>query len=129
MANNYCQGSCALKLEPHMLEGAKQIVENYISELDGREEYVGIDVDVDEDSVWIRQDEAFEAEQVAELVQLLLESLGIDEPFVFSWAYTCSKLRINEFGGGACVVRRGKEPHFIDAMTQAYRYIKESGVE
>ena len=66
--------------------------------------------------MWFSADECIDTTQVAIFAQALLDELEIDEPFCFSWAYTCSKPRIDEFGGGACKVRRGMAPVWVDAM-------------
>ena len=50
-------------------------------------------------------------------VKAVLEECEIDEPFFCSWAYTCDRQRVDEFGGGAFAVQRGKDTLWIDAMS------------
>jgi hypothetical protein len=77
--------------------------------------YCDIQVELEPDSVWIYGEESFDVDQAACLAQMLVDELEIDEPFVFSWVYTCSYMRLDEFGGGACLVRRGLPCKMIDA--------------
>lgn len=51
------------------------------------------------------------------------DEFGDQKPMVISWAYTCSKPRISEFGGGAAVVVGG-HVHSIDARTWADKEAK-----
>jgi len=114
MPNNYRQGSCKLSLSPTQIKRAELIVERVKAELDSNEGYCGVSVTVESDGIWFYEEESFNAEHVTAIAQALLDELGIDEPFTFSWAYTCSKPRLDEFGGGACSVKRGEDPFYVD---------------
>lgn len=52
----------------------------------------------------IYADESGSPEQVAAFLQQYLEKFDPRGSLWFSWAYTCSKMRTGEFGGGAVVV-------------------------
>ena len=126
MANNYCESVSFMELEENQLEAAKLIVARVQDELlNSEEEYCGavvtvFDDDEDEtDGALFSYDENCNPEHVAKFAQALLDELEIDEPFVFSWSYTCSRPRIGEFGGGACVVARGRDPFWVDAESVA----------
>ena len=126
MANNYCESVSFMELEENQLEAAKLIVARVQEELlSSEEEYCGavvtvFDDDEDEtDGVLFSYDENCNPEHVAKFAQALLDELEIDEPFIFSWSYTCSRPRIGEFGGGACVVARGRDPFWVDAESVA----------
>jgi hypothetical protein len=115
-----------MDLEKNQLEAAKRIVAEVEKELlDSEDEYCGAVVTVfdnDEDcsdGVLFSYDENCNPEHVAKFAQALLDELEIDEPHVFSWAYICSRPRIGEFGGGACVVARGRDPFWVDAQSVA----------
>jgi hypothetical protein len=55
--------------------------------------------------VWVHDDgEWIDVEYVAKLLQAWLKHFDINEPIAFEWAETCSKPRVGEFGGGACIV-------------------------
>lgn len=125
MANNYTLSSSFLQLEETELEKAKTIVPRLESELEPDENG---DVDSfseylawEDDGLWIRHTESISLEAVVAVIQVLLDELEIDEPFEFSWAYTCSAPRIDEFGGGACSLQRGKAPIWVDALTEVHR--------
>ena len=126
MANNYTQSSSILEIPTDKLEQAILIVERVKSELEHADEYVGFEDSFEGCSLWIRDDgESFNMDHVVTLAQTLLDDLQIAEPFVFSWAYTCSKPRVDEFGGGACAVRRGKKPIWCDARGQVAAQLHE----
>lgn len=109
-------------LTPEQLELAKPIVERITKEIEGTEDEeqpLGVQVTFEADGIWFYHDESIDVENLAMLVQALLDELEIDAPFVFSWSYTCSKPRLDEFGGGACALKRGEEPFWVDARTLA----------
>ena len=125
MANNYTLSSSFLTLEETEIEKAKTIVARLESELkpdengavDSFSEYL----EWNEDGLWIRHTESIAMDAVVAVIQVLLDELEIDEPFELSWAYASSKPCIDEFGGGACSLRRGKEPIWVDALTEVHR--------
>jgi hypothetical protein len=124
MANNYLESSSFLKLPEEKIEQAKVIVDRVIKELEeSEEEYCGCNVKVESEGVWFGGDEYCNVEHVEQIAKALVEELEIDEPFFCSWAYTCSKPRVDEFGGGAFVVQRGKETYWIDAMNHVQEFV------
>lgn len=125
MANNYVQSSSMLEIPKDKRDKAQEIIDKFFAQFTDADDPAGVQVvnSTTEDGVWIYGEEWFDADQAAELAQNLLDGLEIDKPFIFSWAYTCSRLRINEFGGGACLVRRGKPPLFIDAYNHLQQLI------
>jgi len=132
MANNYLQFSTLflLKDEKQVEEAMKIIrktaieylVENDYADGDEFDEesmgFNGTSFEPDGNDIWIYGDEYGDPNLVAEVVKELLEHFKIDDPFYMGWALTCSKPRLDEFGGGAMCIRRGKEPLFIDAENQ-----------
>ncbi len=123
MANNYVLSSSLLELAPAQLKKAKAIVSRVVRRIETAEDS-GCSVNVEwyDDGVGIYHDESACLDHVVKIVTTLLKGLRIDRPFVFSWAYTCDKPRIDEFGGGACVLQRGHKPHWIVAMNLAQEY-------
>ena len=122
MANNYCESSSMFYLEKNQTEKAKKILETVCMELenDPCKGYIGFETSFEIDGLWIcNEGESIDVENVAILAERLVDELKIDIPFVFSWAYTCSKPRIDEFGGGACCVKRGEETFWVDAYSMA----------
>ena len=55
-------------------------------------------------ALWIYAEESGNPDQVAAVLETFLKKFRPSETIVFSWAYTCSKLRPGEFGGGAALV-------------------------
>ena len=120
MANNYCLSSSFIPVEEDKIERAKQIVLRAITKLENSEDgFVGYEAEVEEKGVWIHSDEYLTPEHAVELVQDLVEELDLPGIHVVSWAYTCSKPRIDEFGGGAFAVQKGKDVVRIDAAYAA----------
>lgn len=129
MANNYQSGSCRLMFPAEKCEQARVICERIISELkDDPEYWFGCNVEIDDDSIWFYEEESFNPETVATIAGTVIDELDLDEnyhPFVFGWSYTCSKPRLDEFGGGACAIAKGKEPFWIDAYSTAAKHFHE----
>lgn len=125
MANNYVQTSCLLKVPAEKLEQARTVVTKCLQEIENDEDnYTGFDISFEDDGIWFNGEECANADGIAFIAQSVLDELEINEPFVFSWAYTCSKPRLDEFGGGACALKRGQEPFFVDAYSLAYDHFK-----
>lgn len=122
MANNYCQSSSFVRIPKDQIEKAKVIIDEIETGLiDGDVGYVGFVAELQEDGIWIYDDESVTPEHVELLIKELVEQLNLPGKHLCSWAYTCSKPRIDEFGGGAFVVQKGKETVWIDAETEALR--------
>ena len=121
MANNYLEYSAFLEIPPAKIEQAQAIVAREIAKLEADDEwgYCGTRADVESRGVWFHAEESGNTDHVEAIARALVEELELDEPFVCSWAYTCSSPRIDEFGGGAMVVRRGHETVWVDALNAA----------
>lgn len=63
--------------------------------------------DTDRWEVWLSAGDTFDAERLVELLERFTKECGYDEVISFSWAYTCSKLRADEFGGGGVAIYKG----------------------
>lgn len=57
-------------------------------------------------SVWVCAEECGDVEYTASLVQALLRHFELDLVVGFEWADTCSRLRLDGFGGGTVAVSR-----------------------
>jgi hypothetical protein len=63
--------------------------------------------------VWFRDNGEYgNVDQVADLVQMYLKKFCPKGYFTMSWADTCSKHRVGEFGGGFCVVTAKEQSWF-----------------
>lgn len=127
MANNYQDTSSFLKLDEKHIEQAKVVIERCQQELmdDPDYGYCGVEAEVEKDGVWLYSEEWVNTDHLQYVARALLDEFEIDEPFIASWSYTCSKPRIDEFGGGAMVVQRGYETYWCDAMCSAQEAVRD----
>jgi hypothetical protein len=58
----------------------------------------------DEDGLWIYAEESGDPDSAALLVQKFLATHRPNAYVGFEWAATCSKMRLDEFGGGAAII-------------------------
>ena len=124
MANNYTLFSSMLNIEtPDEREWAAR-------ELDNRYEAGDADFNFEFDAkgLWIYSEESGDIEHVALFVQDFLDEFHPDRCWWFSWANTCSKPRIDEFGGGACFVT-ANEIDWINGQTWAISKAAEHNAE
>lgn len=68
--------------------------------------------EIEADGVWVHSDESGDVDALCDVVSRWMQTFGIKEPWTMEWAETCSKPRINEFGGGAAVVYPGSIDFF-----------------
>jgi hypothetical protein len=126
MANNYMQSSSFIPFAPEQEEAANAIIERVETEiLEEFDEPPGFRTTVEDNGVWISDDgESINPEHLERAVFALVDELNLEGVFVCSWAYTCSKPRIDEFGGGAFAVAKGQDTVWIDAATEAERQMQ-----
>jgi len=120
MANNYVETSFIVPVPADKTEQAEKLVEDFINDPENQSNYYDcfFDYEFNNDGLWIHSEESCNVDAVIDCVQVLLDELDIDEPVAFSWAYTCSKPRVDEFGGGAACLRKGEEPIIIEALQE-----------
>ncbi len=131
MVDNYSDSSSKICIDLDSLQKAKaeSIVDREVKALEESEEgYCGVAVDVEDDGIWIHSDENINVEHVEIIARALIEELEIDKPFYCSWNYSCSKPVVDEFGGGCFVIVRGKPTHWVDALTECQRWVKEERI-
>lgn len=58
----------------------------------------------DDDGLWIHSDESGDVDEAARFVQVFLQKFRPDESVGFEYANTCSKPRLDAFGGGAALI-------------------------
>ena len=68
--------------------------------------------------LWIYAEESGNPDQVAVVLEEYLKLFAPTGVITFTWACTCSKMRVDEFSGGAAVVT-ASGTKFIDAMSWA----------
>ena len=122
MANNYCEGSSFLKVPEDKIEKVQAIIDRVVDEMENDENgdgYCGCQAELEKTGVWFHGDESINVEHAEIIARALVEELELDGKFTCSWAYTCSKPRIDEFGGGAFCIERGKDTRWVDAVNEA----------
>jgi hypothetical protein len=129
MANNYCEASSFLKIPEDKINRANEIIDRVIAELEEDEGYCGCNVTVEKDGVWFCGDESINVEHVEPIARALIDELELDDEFICSWAYTCSKPRIDEFGGGAFGVKRGHDTIWVDATMDVIEKLRDIEIE
>jgi len=122
MANNYVHFSFAVNMwdserrawverllkDPDELyndedEEFEEVFPNY-----GDFDCLGFDWDIDlAGELWLHDEEGTgNTDHVSGFLQAYLKKFNIEEPVAFEFAFTCSKPRLDEFGGGAVVVTK-----------------------
>ena len=136
MANNYLQFSviydipegCDAEKSLEIAQAAAKgsLDDDMLEEFEDGDACDGVDISLDGDSIWFCAEEAGEPSVVASAVEALQEHWKDDRLFTMSWAYTCSKMRADEFGGGALACKLGKDTVFVDALQQATKDITQA---
>jgi len=111
MANNYVSFSFQVRCPSE--EAAKSLEDSLVNAMDSgdeeanemeRRELTLEHGDAEGDTVWIADEEGCDLEFLADVLQDYLQHNDPAGSIGFSWAETCSKLRVDEFGGGAVYI-------------------------
>jgi len=114
MADYYTHFSCTLELpEPGHVARALAHLETFDAELREREDRsIGFAVSAlpadTPTRLWFHDDASGDVEDLTAFVAELGPLLGLTGSWGFEWAHTCSKHRLDAFGGGACLVDLAK---------------------
>lgn len=141
MANNYSESSFIVPFTEANTETVKEWHKRYLDECDrllgisgegNCDEYddkvPGLEIEVGTGEVWFSGDgEYFNVTAAIFWVKSLLEATKCDNGVFFSWADWCSKSRVGEFGGGACVVTRTET--IMQYPSDLLREAAEAGIE
>ena len=126
MANNYRDFSQVIRnLKPKEYKWLSEQLESP-DEVDVPEDeadfWPGFQVKFRDDNttIWFYTVEHGNIHNVAAFVHAFLKKFRLREVFVMNWADTCSKPRIEEFGGGAIIIS-AKDIIVIDAYELAYQ--------
>jgi hypothetical protein len=119
MADNYTQSSSFILVPNDKMELAREIIENVKKEFQEVDDIEFPEINIESGAIWLHNNEYFCPEGAEYLVRKLVEELELPGVHVVSWAYTCSKPRIDEFGGGAFAVKKGCDTVWIDAAAEA----------
>ena len=129
MSDNYVQFSEALKLK----RGDEKWLKKFLERFDGPfpEDYAAVESDIPWDELdmepgdtlgfshdlsakefWIYSDEHGNIDHVAHVIQAYLKARAPKQYFSLSYAATCSRPQLGEFGGGAIFVTARKVKYF-----------------
>ena len=109
-ADYFCQFSCVLDVgSSELAEHADAIRDELAAELDRRDGAVlGVEMDIDHETgpgaLWIYADDCGAPEHVTRFVLGCTETFDLEGAWGFCGNLTCSKPRIEGFGGGGIVV-------------------------
>ena len=126
MADNYQQYSFMIDkltptevtwLETKFNESNKDPDAEYTGEMQIEKRTNGADL-------WLHEEEGADLECLAEFLQAFLKENRPDSHIDFEWANTCSKPRLNEFGGGALFITADR----ISGMS-TYSFCEEKRIE
>ncbi len=123
MADNYSQFSTMILCSD---EEAKWIY-NKIAEYEGDTKndccYV-CGYEIDDHGIWLSTNESFNGDALLEVLCEFQNKFNYKQPIVITFADFCSKLRVDEFGGGALVIYHGQS-YCMDTHAWADEKIKE----
>ena len=108
MANNYTSFSFQVKCPSE--EAANTLEDSLGSAMDAgveadAERWLGLEyAEAEGNTVWIAGEEGTDLEYLADVLQDYLQHNDPEGSIGFTWADTCSKLRVDEFGGGAVFI-------------------------
>ena len=103
MANNYLQFSEMIVIDD---TDARNNLYERIRRPDGEDVYI-CNVEIREGSVWMYAEETADLGALWYQIEEWQKAYGIKAPFTMTWADTCSKPRVGEFGGGWSVTYKG----------------------
>lgn len=108
MANNYTQFSEMIPCETkEQQEWLMQRLGETV-ETEERLQCPDCEFKADGENVWVYSEDSADISALADVVATFQLRFEVDEPWTLTWAETCSKPRVGQFGGGGLVVYRGK---------------------
>ncbi len=127
MANNFVQTSfkveCSTEDAQKLLDMADE--RRGLFEAQEIDESLGASFQHDTDGVWIHDDESANVDGLIELLQEWMGEVGGELPIHFEWANTCSKPRLDEFGGGAVVIWPDGEVEWVNTTQWVSERVEE----
>jgi len=101
MANNYTIFSFAIRINPDERGEIADFMVKFEETLD---EWIGFDSVIEPNQIWIYTEESGNPDNVAAFLQAYIQRFDSTAVIGFHWSHSCSKPRLDEFGGGAAVV-------------------------
>lgn len=127
MANYYTEGSAELELPAGSEERVLEVLARVEKEIEERDGYFGVDASIQDGSLILMHDESLDTGHAEELVVALQEELELDEPFMMTWSYSCSRPILDAFGGGGMLVQRGHPTLYTDARSELEHDLRKRG--
>ena len=121
MANIYLQFSALI---PCDTEAQKQWLAAKFDEQAESDDGPVCSYEIESDGVWVYAEEYGDPECLAEIVAVYQRQFDRQNGWILSWSQTCSKMRLDEFAGGAVAVYRGAT-HFVVPDSIAYEWIQQ----
>tara|TARA_B100000497_G_C7623662_1_gene374753 strand:+ start:406 stop:831 length:426 start_codon:yes stop_codon:yes gene_type:complete len=124
MANNYTSFSFQVKCPSK--EAANTLEDSLASAMESADDdrWLSLDhAEAEDDTVWIASEEGTDLEFLADVLQDYLQHNDPEGSIGFTWAETCSKLRVDEFGGGAVFITHDNQ---VWLNTHHWLHIQES---
>ena len=108
MANNYSQFSemipCETKEQQDWLLRELAIA----VEFDDGERVSACMFEADGKDVWVYSEDSADIDALADVIATFQLQFKVNKPWTLTWADSCSKPRLNNFGGGGVVIYKGK---------------------
>lgn len=126
MSNHDLMTSSFVEVPEDKLDAARAVCEEVVEILLASEDgYVGIEWEVQPKGVWLYEQSSANTSHLEFFVRSLVEKLQLPGIHLCSWAFTCSKPLVDEFGGGAIAVQMNRPTVWIDAITEAEERAKK----
>ena len=124
MANNYLQFSVMI---PCDTEAQKQWLAAEFDEQAESDDGPVCSYEIESDGVWVYAEEYGDPERLAEIVAAYQQQFDRQDGWILTWSQTSSKMRLDEFTGGAVAVYRGTT-HFVVPDSIANKWIQQQKV-
>ena len=121
MADNYLQFSVMI---PCDTKEQKQWLAAKFDEQAESDDGPVCQYNIESDGVWAYAEEYGDPERLAEIVAAYQQQFDRQDGWILTWSQTCSKMRLDEFAGGAVAVYRGMT-HFVAPDDIAVEWIQQ----
>ena len=100
------------------IEGPEDVVSAVRRLVEKRDGFPCVQVthDEEEGTIWVYSDDSGDPDYTVDLARAFLNRFDLDLVVSFQWANTCSKPRLDAFGGGAVVISRRNAVWFNTGM-------------
>ena len=78
-------------------------------------------------SFWFHSDDCGQVDLIVDILAKWQEDFNYDQPICFEWANTCSKPKLDAFGGGSVLIYKG-EAHYTNTFDWLTKKKAELGI-